>query len=1024
MDCGEIVRKKVGWGIKLSFRPVLHQLANWKRRRFELTQTQFLYSAEDGTLKGKIPRSSIVLAESIENYSLPHLRGRLTPHYPFAIRLYIGQQSFFFCVATDQARQSWISAFNNDPVIEPIISGRKRYSTFYNTPLSTPVSSHSDSKIFTDSQTVALFKSLSREGVLEKCESFSMEKGSLDLDDSEDCLISIVTEDNEPVDFGSISFLRQGSERANRDEVSIDMFLWNMLQQYVDPNGDNSFKDNKLLRTTHKNEGTWNESFQNSIERLFIPQTLGEFQKRNQYSEKKLELLEFLQDLEKEFSHVASSIFSTWIKENRFIEEQKTEEFFTKNGIKFCIPKSFDPITVNSFRKKALQSRQEIIQIWGRISQLYDMFLSTAPSGEQVKLAMECIEIEKKIESLSNNNNSSNNNEIEELKEKLKNNLNHPLFPDNEQIHQLPLYFPLYCIIDYLGYPAIAIADPGNISRTLNDLGEEIKQDIASFVSATLFQRDITDIENAGRPKLMYSSIDSRCYLSASSHIAPLEDISYWENDVSDNYWKFRNPENFHIRPELYHRYISSSNSNLSPTEYLHRIIIPSFAEELCDSIETLLSNTLCTRLHRAGINLRHIGRVYTILDDYYQYKPLFALEMAARALKSSFFNLCRECKSLAKCNEIWNNWESILLQNELWWKDLGMEQIIGLKYSPKNLSIPFESMDRVTLLLRVQSLVGMHEEGSLDDVGFTPVLHRLHVFSLSQVIHPNNYYSAASKIPLIANSQLYYHCIQYNFHTPTTISNNSQKSLALLGIADGLQKLNDPPIAIIYEVLQRCLKSVDELLTLQKNSLIGYLIKGIASSKLYNLLKKRSNLLLSCQETFCNQNDLLLDSLCYFQIVMMLVQSNSISTERSFQYIEPTEAFELASQYWNNKAQEIMNIESNTDPFSLALSQLNVAGFDTSNYFNGNECTDESEFLKNILKFEEDSILQRTSFYIIFLLCISDPESNSTTSNLTNTLQNFVLYYSQPLILDDIQKIILSNVGNSLSDSLLKCCQ
>ena len=118
------------------------------------------------------------------------------------------------------------------------------------------------------------------------------------------------------------------------------------------------------------------------------------------------------------------------------------------------------------------------------------------------------------------------------------------------------------------------------------------------------------------------------------------------------------------------------------------------------------------------------------------------------------------------------------------------------------------------------------------------------------------------------------------------------------------------------------------------------------------------------------------------------------------------------------------MNIESNTDPFSLALSQLNAAGFDTSSYFSGNECKDGSEFLKNILKFEENSILQRTSFYIIFLLCISDPEADTITSNLTNTLQNFVLYYSQPFILDDIQKIILSNVGNPLSNSLLKCCQ
>src|SRR3990167_7891346 len=105
-----------GWGVKLSFHPKLFRPHNWKLRRFELSKQDFRYSNENLAIKRVLSRSSVIFAESLELKDVPHWKSdSLLKHYPFAIRVWFGQEAFYFCVATENQQQKWIAAFNNQP---------------------------------------------------------------------------------------------------------------------------------------------------------------------------------------------------------------------------------------------------------------------------------------------------------------------------------------------------------------------------------------------------------------------------------------------------------------------------------------------------------------------------------------------------------------------------------------------------------------------------------------------------------------------------------------------------------------------------------------------------------------------------------------------------------------------------------------------------------------------------------------------------------------------------------------------
>ena len=734
------VRKKVGWGIKLSFRPIFVQLANWKRRRFELTQTQFLYAAEDGTLKGRIARANIVLAEPIENFILPHLKGNLVKHYPFAMRLYVGQQPFYFAVATEQARKSWISIFNNE---FPLVMDRgMRVNSLGISPPLQQASSPPKRITVADPESIKLFKSFNEER-LPRMDSFSMLQECIDLDDSDDCAVCFLDElGDDSVDTASISFLQQGSDRTGHDEVSVDMFLWNLIQQYSEKNGEARFtKEHDFSRC--KSTGGWNECYQSTIEELFIPRTLGELQRRNEFSKKKLEVVEKLQDLELEFSNVASRLFAEWVETERFSSNGgNNQEAFGKNGIRFIMPKNIDGFILERFRKHALQSRQEAIKSSGSISQLYEMFLATAPDSHQREIATECMSIKLELDAMAEDPLGNHCESRKILQQKLKSKLNTPLFPEGSQMTRLPIYFPLYCIVDFLGFTAIAIADIGRCTPCLDGEAAEMVHDIADFVCNSLFHTDLSSLEKAGAPQLSISKNDSRCYLSTASRVAPAEDFNIWEMEADESFWSTRDNGNLCLRPELYHRFIKTS-TRLSPTEFLHQIVIPEFATKINSSVISITSDSLCDHLHHAGINLRHIGRVYQLIHVECSAKSLFEQEIVARSLASRFLASCREFSSVQQCKDLWKSWEGLLAQSDCWSLVLDVKNAVSAKYWPGDMGIDYSSIDLLTVLLRIQPLVGMHEEGSGDEVGFSPVVHRIPVLSLAHIINPQYFYTA-----------------------------------------------------------------------------------------------------------------------------------------------------------------------------------------------------------------------------------------------------------------------------------------
>ena len=64
--------------------------------------------------KGSIPRGEIIFAESVPLYVVPKWNANsFTKNYPFSIRVWRGQDPFYFCVATEQQRQDWINLLNN-----------------------------------------------------------------------------------------------------------------------------------------------------------------------------------------------------------------------------------------------------------------------------------------------------------------------------------------------------------------------------------------------------------------------------------------------------------------------------------------------------------------------------------------------------------------------------------------------------------------------------------------------------------------------------------------------------------------------------------------------------------------------------------------------------------------------------------------------------------------------------------------------------------------------------------------------
>ena len=121
---GSVVLPLCDWGVKLSFSS--KRFLNWKVRRFELTQREFKYSDEKLLPKNCFERGRIVFAEAVVPDSVPTWAScSFRDHYPFPIRIWLGQDPFYFALASAEQQSVWIAALNNQK-LTPSLTGNHR----------------------------------------------------------------------------------------------------------------------------------------------------------------------------------------------------------------------------------------------------------------------------------------------------------------------------------------------------------------------------------------------------------------------------------------------------------------------------------------------------------------------------------------------------------------------------------------------------------------------------------------------------------------------------------------------------------------------------------------------------------------------------------------------------------------------------------------------------------------------------------------------------------------------------------
>lgn len=636
-------------------------------------------------------------------------------------------------------------------------------------------------------------------------------------------------------------------------------------------------------------------------------------------------------------------------------------------GICFVIPSTNEPEVVNDFRKNILQWRNFIISCCENISMLYNDFFET----KKKNLSSEYSKLKKELSSITEDPLGIHEEETTKLEKKLDR-LSSKSFLNSKN---LPLYFPLFCIIDYFGCTCLAFASINEIEnqKKPNPLQNKFFQHLLHndlIINNKHHQSIYTNNNNNNSIEkdeeenefLIDETKTKKSYISifsSSKYIKLKEDIKYINKKELHSSFNF-DKKNFFLRNELckkYKKFLENSNNSsffgsedkkiTNLTEFLHFFVIPNFCSTLLRI--PLTGSSICMKVHQNGINLRHLGIIYSKIDSFH--KPAILLEMISRIIAKTFreeqiqiYN--HKIDDLVHDNkQLWRKYEKIILHNENWWEILSIKEKLLKKYYPVDdiEKISFHQVVCVSIVIRVQELLKI--EGRIEsEFHFLPNLHQLPLFSLSQVILSEKYYSATRDLPVHIIIQLFHQCIEYEHHYSTSIASYTQKSLSLWDIVQELRNQRFPSVSTIYEVLLRCKDSLKILLSIHSESLIGHLLLGSVYSEIAFLIQKHSILLQEkhndrdFDENFLNPSLLITEACNSFQRVLLLTNDNQLSSSSCIsndfclfsQFISKNDAKALAFDYWNCFLSKFLdkqlNFIRNNDwvlCFSLVCEQL-----------------------------------------------------------------------------------------------------
>lgn len=236
------------------------------------------------------------------------------------------------------------------------------------------------------------------------------------------------------------------------------------------------------------------------------------------------------------------------------------------------------------------------------------------------------------------------------------------------------LHYPLLCIIDYKGERLLAMSrlpiasdetlqygsrDAGGhvincneqLSEKMKKVGERLNIAGHSLLGAKKITNENGEEENQEVVKL-YAPIDIEGHYGDDNRFYVLD----FGRTFPPEYREIKNSKLFYylLRPEFvrkYHVPLSSDaltfgkidakihDKNVEEaTKYLHNEIIPNFAEKLINN-ETI-GGSLTEKIHREGINCRHLGEIYSKLLKAPKIRVQVLSEIVARSLKSIFRSL------------------------------------------------------------------------------------------------------------------------------------------------------------------------------------------------------------------------------------------------------------------------------------------------------------------------------------------------------------------------------------------------
>lgn len=233
------------------------------------------------------------------------------------------------------------------------------------------------------------------------------------------------------------------------------------------------------------------------------------------------------------------------------------------------------------------------------------------------------------------------------------------------------LHFPLLCIIDYHGYRLLAMSilpiykrstliygsqDAGKHTMNLNkEFSEKMKivakqlnlkeHKIPGYKSLANIQEDPTIIKICTPVDIEgHLGTDGKYYVLDFGRTFPPEVPSAPSREIFYNL----------LRPELVRQYKTPLSSDAysafgnidrkihneevkEATLYLHRQIIPNFVENTLYPLENNIIDRITERIHRAGINCRHLGRIRSLINKskYVNVQRCIMSEIVARTLKS-----------------------------------------------------------------------------------------------------------------------------------------------------------------------------------------------------------------------------------------------------------------------------------------------------------------------------------------------------------------------------------------------------